>query len=83
MTALSPSPSSSPLRPDARSAGRARRRPGGGILGRLLAAMRLYRQRRDLSRLSETRLRDIGLDHAEARAEARRPVWDVPSNWRG
>jgi uncharacterized protein YjiS (DUF1127 family) len=27
-------------------------------------------------------LQDIGITRAEARAEARRPVWDAPAHWR-
>ncbi|MCM2562705.1 DUF1127 domain-containing protein [Lutimaribacter sp. EGI FJ00015] len=42
----------------------------------------LYRQRRALAQLDDAALRDIGKTRAEARAEARRPVWDAPAHWR-
>ena len=59
----------------ARSAPRAPRRIGvSDILG-------LFRQRHALSRLDDARLNDLGLTRSEAEAEARRPVWDVPTHW--
>lgn len=42
----------------------------------------LYRQRQALKDLDAHLLADIGLTEAEAEAEARRPVWDVPKAWR-
>ncbi|MDP3340712.1 DUF1127 domain-containing protein [Frigidibacter sp.] len=55
-------------------------------LGSLLKALRLMaaarRQRRALLRLDDALLRDIGQDHLSARAEASRPIWDVPQHWR-
>jgi len=39
------------------------------------------RQRIHLSSLDESALNDIGVTPEEARAEARRPVWDVPQHW--
>ncbi len=59
-----------------------------GSLSRLsvLATIaRLYgtwRQRQSLKALDETALRDIGVTRAQADAEANRPVWDAPDNWR-
>ncbi len=38
-------------------------------------------QRRHLGQLDPHLLCDIGLSGAQATAEARRPVWDVPSHW--
>ena len=38
----------------------------------------LSRQRRQLARLDEWTLRDIGVSHYEARQEARRWFWDDP-----
>ena len=46
-------------------------------------AASLRRQRDALRRLDDTALADLGLTREEAEAEARRPVWDVPENWRG
>lgn len=45
----------------------------------LMAAV--ARQRRALARLDDRALDDIGRSPDEARAEAARPVWDVPSQW--
>ncbi|MEM1432293.1 MAG: DUF1127 domain-containing protein [Pseudomonadota bacterium] len=42
----------------------------------------LYRQRQDLASLDDHLLKDIGLSKDQARQEAERPIWDVPSNWR-
>lgn len=49
------------------------------LLPRLTA---LWRQRRDLARLDDRALEDIGLSRAQADAEARRPIWDAPDFWR-
>jgi uncharacterized protein YjiS (DUF1127 family) len=45
---------------------------------RLLDLVELRRQRRALAALDDLRLRDIGLTREEAKAEARRPIWDAP-----
>ena len=42
----------------------------------------LYRQRRALARLDADALADIGVSADAAKAEAARPVWDVPTGWR-
>jgi uncharacterized protein YjiS (DUF1127 family) len=47
----------------------------------LASATRRYRQA--LGRLDPHLLRDIGLTCEQAQAEATRPLWDVPSHWRG
>nr|WP_245544296.1 DUF1127 domain-containing protein [Oceanicola granulosus] len=41
----------------------------------------LYRQRRALARLDARALADIGVSDLEARSEAQRPLWDVPTHW--
>ncbi len=43
----------------------------------------LIQSRRDLRRLDEHLLRDIGLTRHEAETEAFRAPWDVPPHWRG
>ncbi|MEM7122158.1 MAG: DUF1127 domain-containing protein [Pseudomonadota bacterium] len=57
-------------------------RRGGGITAsigqRLLRWHELSRQRRQLARLDERTLRDIGITHYDARQEARRWFWDDP-----
>ncbi|PTW51364.1 MULTISPECIES: DUF1127 domain-containing protein [Rhodovulum] len=52
-----------------------------GVVKRILLGLSAARQRRQLIELDDRQLRDIGLTAEEARAEARRPVWDVPQNW--
>jgi hypothetical protein len=47
----------------------------------LHARLTLLRQRRDLARLDDHMLRDIGLTRAEALTEAQRPAWDAPGHW--
>lgn len=49
---------------------------------RLLLARSIRQQRRALARLDANQLRDIGLTAEAAQNEAKRPVWDVPQNWR-
>lgn len=48
----------------------------------LLSILTLWRSRRALDRLDAAALRDIGLDREAAEKEAKRPIWDVPANWR-
>ncbi|MEL6171604.1 MAG: hypothetical protein AAFV87_10680 [Pseudomonadota bacterium] len=48
----------------------------------LLSMIALWRSRRALERLDATALRDIGLEREAAEKEAKRPIWDVPANWR-
>jgi len=55
-------------------------RLGLGISVRGLFA--LARSRRALGSLSDEQLRDVGIDAAQARTEAARPVWDAPAAWR-
>jgi uncharacterized protein YjiS (DUF1127 family) len=52
------------------------------FFGWLSRRIELRRQRLDLGALTDHRLQDIGLSASEARAEAERPVWDVPATWR-
>lgn len=42
----------------------------------------LWRSRRALEQLDDAALKDVGLSAADAKAEAARPVWDVPAHWR-
>lgn len=48
----------------------------------LLGYIDLYRQRRALAALDDTRLTDLGLSRSEAEAEANRPIWDAPVHWK-
>lgn len=56
-------------------------RPRRGIIAWLKLALSVKRHRRALSDLDRHLLKDIGLSETEARQEAERPVWDVPSHW--
>ncbi len=56
-------------------------RKGTSPLSYLQSRLNLSRSRRALLSLSEAQLQDIGLTSAQARAEAKRPAWDIPANW--
>jgi uncharacterized protein YjiS (DUF1127 family) len=62
--------------------GLARRVPGMGPFHRLLSLAAALRNRRRLAELPGHLLEDLGLTREEAAAEARRPPWDVPPQWR-
>jgi uncharacterized protein YjiS (DUF1127 family) len=49
---------------------------------RVLGLVALARSRRRLIDLDDHLLRDIGLDRADALAEAARPLWDAPMHWK-
>ncbi|ARE38826.1 hypothetical protein RGUI_0685 [Rhodovulum sp. P5] len=51
------------------------------LVRRIALGLRAAEQRRRLATLDPALLRDIGLTPEDALAEARRPVWDVPSSW--
>jgi len=58
-------------------------RSKASALTMLRAIFALYSQRKALAKLDASDLRDLGLTRAQALEEANRPIWDVPSNWRG
>lgn len=64
----------SPTLSTARTANR--QRPGW--LARLRLWLALARERRQLARLDDTALSDLGLTRWQAEREARRPFWDGP-----
>ena len=47
----------------------------------VFAFLALARQRRQLAKLDDRLLSDIGVNKNTAMAEATRPIWDVPNNW--
>jgi uncharacterized protein YjiS (DUF1127 family) len=53
-----------------------------GLFRRMLIMAALRRQRQALAQMDAHRLRDLGISHADARAEAARPIWDLPPGWR-
>ena len=55
----------------------------GSLLKAVIKMTALYKQRRDLARLTSDQLADIGVSAAAAREEANRSVWDIPQSWRG
>ena len=57
-------------------------RPRVNAIARLIAALGIARQRRQLRQLDAHLLRDIGVSHTEAMREANRPLWDAPDHWR-
>lgn len=52
------------------------------LMARLRLGMTARAQRQQLLTLDAARLADIGLTADQARAEAARPLWDVPRGWR-
>ena len=66
----------------ARSLARPSRTVATGALSRLLRLLAVRRQRRDLAGLDTHRLRDLGLSHADIRAESARSIRDLPVGWR-
>ncbi len=50
-------------------------------LRRIITALAVWRSRRTLSGLEAHMLEDIGITAAQAKAEANRPIWDVPAHW--
>ena len=44
-------------------------------------ALKARNQRRELRRLDNAALDDLGLTRKQAKQEANRPIWDVPANW--
>jgi len=54
-----------------------------GLLRWLHLAWQMHRTRRDLARLDDRMLRDIGVSRAEALAETERSAWDLTPRPRG
>ena len=52
-----------------------------GTFAFLVLCHRARRQRLALARMGARELDDIGITREQARVEAGRPIWDVPSNW--
>ena len=53
-----------------------------GLFAKLRQAYIAHIQRQKLASLDDHALADIGLTRSQAHAEANRPLWDVPGNWR-
>lgn len=52
------------------------------VLGRIAAALAVWRQRRTLSHLPDHLRADVGLAERDIEREIARPIWDVPAHWR-
>ncbi len=59
-----------------------RPRSGRGLVTTVLSLLKLQKSRHDLANLDPHQLEDIGLTNFEAKSEADRPIWNVPTNWR-
>ena len=57
------------------------RRSRFSILRQISKMIAVRRQRHELGAAPDYLLEDIGVTKAQAQAEAKRPVWDVPENW--
>jgi uncharacterized protein YjiS (DUF1127 family) len=64
-----------------RTIGSRRKAAKGSLWSRLGIALAVYRQRQALATLDDHMLRDLGLSHDAALAEASRPLWDMPRQW--
>jgi len=63
----------------------ARRNPEGRrdpLVARLHRAFQRAAQRRELARLDDALLDDLGITREQAEREASRPLWDGPDHWR-
>jgi uncharacterized protein YjiS (DUF1127 family) len=69
------------MRPVAFTTARPSARPGPGPRLWIWHILGLMRQRRDLARMDDRMLADIGVTRSEAMIEAGRPIWDVPQHW--
>ena len=52
-----------------------------GLFRRLRACLAVRTSRKQLAVLDARLLDDVGLASEAARAEAQRPLWDVPAHW--
>jgi len=55
--------------------------PRVSVFSKLSQVHAVWRQRQTLKSLDAAALRDIGVTRRQAKTEADRPIWDVPSNW--
>ena len=51
------------------------------LLGVVLKALSIWRERQTLAGLDDHRLRDLGLERTDVETETKRPVWDAPNRW--
>ncbi|MBP1806240.1 DUF1127 domain-containing protein [Rubellimicrobium aerolatum] len=56
-------------------------RPRPAPLARLLAMLAAARSHRQLGRLDDRLLRDVGLTRADARRDTGLPPWNAPGHW--
>ena len=55
--------------------------PRRSVVATLTQYYNVWSQRQALKSLDAAVLNDIGITRAQADAEAKRPVWDAPTNW--
>ncbi len=51
------------------------------LLGTVLKAFSIWRERQTLRDLDDHILKDIGVTRDDADVETKRPVWDAPNRW--
>ena len=51
------------------------------LLGMILKAFSIWRERQQLHDLEDHLLRDIGITRGDADMETKRAVWDAPNRW--
>ena len=51
------------------------------LLGVVLKAYSIWRERQQLSALDEHMLKDVGLTRFDVETETKRPIWDAPNRW--
>jgi uncharacterized protein YjiS (DUF1127 family) len=51
------------------------------LLGVVLKAYSIWRERQALASLDEHLLNDLGLTRFDVESETKRPVWDAPNRW--
>ena len=52
-----------------------------GFFTRIMEMVAVHKQRRDLAKLDDRALKDIGVSRYQAAKESARPAWDVPHHW--
>ena len=51
------------------------------LLGTVLKALSIWRERQQLKDLDAHLLQDLGLSMTDVEMETKRPIWDAPNRW--